>query len=36
MSQPIREEGGHLVFLIDPQNTKLVEDVEILLPLKFR
>ena len=35
MSQPIRGQGGHLVFLIDPKNTNLVEDVEILLPLKF-
>ena len=36
MSQPIRGQGGHLVFLIDPKNTNLVEDVEILLPVKFR
>ena len=36
MSQPIRGHGGHLVFLIDPKNTNLVEDVEILLPVKFR
>ena len=35
MSQPIRGQGGHLVFLIDPKNTYLVEDVEILLPVKF-
>ena len=35
MSQPIRGQGGHLVFLISPKNTNLVEDVEILLPLKF-
>ena len=34
MSQPIRGQGGHLVFLIDPKNTNLVEDVEILLPVK--
>ena len=27
--------GGHLVFPIGPINTKLVEDVEILLPVKF-
>ena len=36
MSQPIRGQGGHLVFLIDPKNTNLVEDVEFLLPVKFR
>ena len=36
MSQPIRGQGGHLVFLIRPKNTNLVEDVEILLPVKFR
>ena len=35
MSQPIRGLGGHLVFLIGPKNTNLVEDVEILLPVKF-
>ena len=36
MSQPIRGQGGHLVFLIDTNNKILVEDVEILLPVKFR
>ena len=36
MSQPIRGQGGHLVFPIGPKNTNLVEDVEILLPIKFR
>ena len=36
MSQPIRGQGGHLVFLIGPKNTNLVEDIEILLPVKFR
>ena len=36
MSQPIRGRGGHLVFPIGPKNTNLVEDVEILLPIKFR
>ena len=36
MCQPIRGQGGHLVFLIGPKNTNLVEDVEILLPVKFR
>ena len=36
MSQPIRGEGGHLVFQIGPiKNTNLVEGVEILLPVKF-
>ena len=35
MSQPIRGQGGHLVFPIDPKNTNLVKDVEILLPVKF-
>ena len=36
MSQPIRGQGGHLVFPIGPKNTNLVEDVEFLLPVKFR
>ena len=35
MSQPIRVQGGHLVFPISPKNTNLVEEVEILLPVKF-
>ena len=35
MPQPIRP-GRHLVFPIGPKNTNLVEDVEILLPVKFR
>ena len=35
MSQPIRGKGGHLVFQIGLKNTNLVEDVEILLPVKF-
>ena len=35
MSQPIRGQGGHLVFLMGPKNTNLVEDVVILLPVKF-
>ena len=34
MSQPIRGQGGHLVFPIGPKNTALVEDIEILLPVK--
>ena len=36
MSQPIRGQGGYLVFPIGRKNTNLVEDVEILLPIKFR
>ena len=36
MSQPIRGQGGHFVFPIDPKNTNLVRDVKILLPVKFR
>ena len=36
MSQPIRGLGGHLVFPIGPKNTNLVEDIEILRPVKFR
>ena len=36
MSHPIRGQDGHLVFPIDPKNTNFVEDVEILLPVKFR
>ena len=35
MSQPIRGQGGHLVFSIGPKNINLVEDVEIYLPVKF-
>ena len=35
MSQPIRGKGGHLVFPMGPKNTNLVEDFEILLPVKF-
>ena len=36
MSHPIRGQGGHLVFPISAKNTNSVEDVEILLPVKFR
>ena len=36
MSQAIRGQGGHLIFLIVLKNANLVEDVEILLPIKFR
>ena len=35
MSQPIRGQGGHLDFPIGPKNTKMVEGVEIFLPVKF-
>ena len=35
MSQPIRGQGGHLVFPIGPKNSNLVDDVEILLSVKF-
>ena len=35
MYQPIRGQGGHHVFPIGPKNTNLVEDIEILLPMKF-
>ena len=35
MSQPIRGQGGHLIFRIRPKTTNLVEDIEILLPVKF-
>ena len=35
MSQQIRGQGGHLVFSIGPKYTNLVEDVEIMLPVKF-
>ena len=34
MFQPIRGQGGHLVFWIDLINTNLVEDVKILLPVR--
>ena len=36
MSQAIRGHGGNLVFPIGPKNLNLVEDVEILLSVKFR
>ena len=36
MSQQIRGQDGHLVFPIGPKNTNLVEDVEILIPVKSR
>ena len=36
MSKPIRSQGGHLFFRSSWKNTNLVEEVEILLPIKFR
>ena len=36
MFQPIRGQGGYLVFPMGPKNTNLVEDVKISLPVKFR
>ena len=36
MSQQIRGQDGHLGYLIGPKNTNLVDDVEFLLPVKFR
>ena len=36
MSQPIRGQGSHLVLPIGPKNINLIEDIEILLPVKFR
>ena len=36
IAQSIRGQGGHLVFLIGPTSTNLVEDIKILLPVKFR
>ena len=35
MSQSIRGENGNLIFPIGPKNAKMVEDVEILLPVKL-
>ena len=35
MSQPIRDQGGHLGFPIGPKNTNLVEDIENLLTVRF-
>ena len=35
MSQPIRGHGGHLVFPTSSKNTNLLEDAEMLLPVKF-
>ena len=35
MSQQIGGKGGNLVFPIGTKNTNLVEDIEILLPVKF-
>ena len=35
MSPPIRGQGGHLGLRISLENTNFVDDVEILLPVKF-
>ena len=35
ISQPIRGQGGHLVFSIGQKNTNFIEDIEILFPVKF-
>ena len=35
MFQSIRGQGGHFVFCNLPNHSKLVEDVEILLPTSF-
>ena len=35
MSQTIRGVGSYLVFLIGPKNTNLVDDVDVLLLIKF-
>ena len=35
MPQPITGRGGYLVPPIDPKNTNVIEDVEILLPVNF-
>ena len=35
MSQPIRGPGDHIIFPIGPKNTNLVEDVKIMLSVKF-
>ena len=36
MSQPIRGQGGYLVFPIGLKNLNLVEDLKVFLPVKFR
>ena len=36
MSQPIRDQDGLLDLPMGPKNTNLVEDIKILLPVKFR
>ena len=36
MSQPIRGQGGHLVFSDRPEKHKLGRGLEIMLPVKFR
>ena len=36
MPEPFGGQSSHLGFPIGPKNINLVEDVEILLPVKFR
>ena len=36
MAQQIRGCGGHFGFPNSPKNTNVVEDVEFLLPVKYR
>ena len=36
MSQSMIDEGGYLVFPIDPTNTNLEENVETSFPVNFR
>ena len=36
MYQPIRGQGGYLVFPIHSINKNFAEDVKILIPVKFR
>ena len=35
MYQSIRGQGGHFVILISLKNTNLVDDIKVLLPVKF-
>ena len=36
MDKPIRDKGDRLVFVIGPKTSRVVEDLGILLPVKFR
>ena len=36
MSQPIRDQDGHIWFPIGLKNTNLADDVDIFLPVQFR